>query len=66
MNWPALMGFGLGILRLPPSVFWAMTPRELTLAARARHGPGATVAVPMEPEALSDLRARYPDDPHVP
>ena len=58
MNWPALMTFGLGILRLPPSAFWAMTPRELAAAARALHPPAPP---PMDAEALTALRARYPD-----
>lgn len=28
------MSFGLGVLRLSPVEFWAMTPRELAAAAR--------------------------------
>lgn len=32
--WDGLMGLGLGVLRLPPSAFWAMTPRELMAAAQ--------------------------------
>lgn len=65
MNWPALMGFGLGTLRLAPRAFWAMTPRELTAAAEALTGH-AQAPPPMDPQALTDLRARYPDDPHAP
>ncbi len=61
MNWPALIGFGLGVLRLPPDAFWSMTPRELTLAARALSGPARPA--PMDPTALAALRDRYPDDP---
>ncbi|MCP1198129.1 phage tail assembly chaperone [Notoacmeibacter sp. MSK16QG-6] len=33
------MRVGLGVLHLPPSEFWAMTPRELA-AAMGRTGPG--------------------------
>jgi len=65
MNWPALMGFGLGAMRLSPRAFWSMTPRELTAAARAMAGTAATPP-PMDPQALNDLRVRYPDDPHAP
>ena len=30
--WSEAMHFGLGVLRLPPRDFWAMTPRELAAA----------------------------------
>ena len=30
------MAAGLGTLRLPPAVFWAMTPKELAAALRGR------------------------------
>jgi len=65
MNWAALMGFGLGTLRLSPRTFWAMTPRELTLAANALTGHAAT-SPPMDAQALAALRARYPDASHAP
>jgi uncharacterized phage protein (TIGR02216 family) len=58
MNWPVLMEFGLGTLRLSPQAFWSMTPRELSAAARALHGP---VSAPMDGPALAALRTRYPD-----
>ena len=58
MNWPALMAFGLGTLRLAPQAFWAMTPRELAAAARVHHPPAPP---PMDADALASLRARYPD-----
>jgi uncharacterized phage protein (TIGR02216 family) len=32
------MAFGLGILRLPPREFWAMTPRELIAARDGLYG----------------------------
>jgi len=65
MNWPSLMGFGLGVLRLSPDAFWSMTPRELTAAARALYGTGTAIP-PMDSAALADLRTRYPDNPHDP
>ena len=52
------MSFGLGVLRLAPGEFWAMTPRELAAASR----PLAERA----PEILSRTRLdeqmrAYPD-----
>ncbi|QKV18629.1 rcc01693 family protein [Oricola thermophila] len=60
--WEAAMAFGLGVLRLAPREFWAMTPRELASAMRAcGHGlhapPGRA-----EMEAL--MRA-FPDPPRT-
>jgi len=31
------MALGLGVLKLPPAAFWAMTPRELAAALRGLH-----------------------------
>lgn len=53
------MAFGLGVLALAPHVFWSMTPRELSAAARGRLGPA-----PVSPPDQDELRAlmqRYPD-----
>ena len=36
--WANALAFGFGVLRLSPSAFWTMTPRELAAAARARLG----------------------------
>jgi uncharacterized phage protein (TIGR02216 family) len=42
--WDEAIGFGLGVLRLSPRDFWAMTPRELAAAVRglapAAEAPG--------------------------
>lgn len=35
------MAFGLGVLRLPPAHFWAMTPRELAACMAPYTGPQA-------------------------
>ena len=60
MDWPKLMGLGLGVLRLAPDAFWSMTPRELTAALRgARERP-------MEATDLDALIARYPDRKETP
>lgn len=32
-DWPGLMRLGLGELRLPPTTFWQLTPRELMMMA---------------------------------
>ena len=56
MDWAGLMRVGLGVLRLPPEAFWAMTPREFAAAVDAKAGPA-----PMGRAELEALRARYPD-----
>ena len=54
------MRLGLGVLRLPPREFWAMTPRELAAAAAA-FAPPAPAAPPRA--ALEALMRRFPDAP---
>ncbi len=56
--WERVIGFALGILRLPPHHFWTMTPRELALAIEAATGGAAR---PLERAALHDLMTRFPD-----
>lgn len=58
--WRQAIGFGLGVLRLPPKDFWSLTPRELALAIAAVKGPVAT-APPRA--ALDALMTKYPDGP---
>ena len=53
------MAAGLGFLRLPPSVFWAMTPRELSAALD--WSAGSSAPVPLARDGLAALSARYPD-----
>ncbi|WP_280139055.1 MULTISPECIES: rcc01693 family protein [Phyllobacterium] len=55
--WDAIMKAGLGLLRLAPSAFWAMTLRELN-AAFAR--PRALLA-PTRSE-IEQLMRMFPDD----
>jgi uncharacterized phage protein (TIGR02216 family) len=52
--WAEVMAAGLGLLRLAPRAFWAMTPRELAAAL-------GNVAQPMNRETLSGLMKDYPD-----
>lgn len=54
------MGIGLGVLGLPPSVFWAMTPREFASAVRGRTGAGGQGRAP-DRARLEAMMARYPD-----
>jgi uncharacterized phage protein (TIGR02216 family) len=59
MDWPGLMRVGLGVLRLSPEAFWAMTPREFAAAATAL---AEAAPPPMTRGDLDALRARFPDD----
>lgn len=54
------MEAGLGTLRLPPPVFWAMTPRELEAALRGAFGVTQAVR-PMSRADLAALMQAYPD-----
>ena len=56
--WDAAMRFGLGVLRLPPREFWAMTPRELAAAWGAVMGERSG---PLERPAFETLMERFPD-----
>lgn len=57
--WPEVMAIGLGVLRLPPREFWAMTPSELAAAISGL--TGGTAAQPMSRRSLDALIARFPD-----
>ncbi len=57
--WADVMGFGLGVLRLSPRDFWAMTPRELDAALLAVLGASAPAAPARS--VLDVLMHRYPD-----
>jgi uncharacterized phage protein (TIGR02216 family) len=54
------MAMGLGLLRLTPRDFWAMTPRELDAALTGLLGP-AHAETPTTRATLTDLMKRYPD-----
>lgn len=56
--WKQAIGFGLGVLRLSPTEFWRMTPRELAYAVEAVTGR----KMPLDREGFSDLMKRYPDE----
>lgn len=54
------MRAGLGLLRLAPRDFWAMTPRELAAALDGLMGRGG-MARSLGRAGLADLMRRYPD-----
>ncbi|MFV0298260.1 MAG: rcc01693 family protein [Hyphomicrobiaceae bacterium] len=56
--WAEVMALGFGLLRLPPDVFWKMTPREFALAAEAVRGRRT---VPMQRGELEGLMQAFPD-----
>lgn len=56
--WREAIGFGIGVLRLPPHDFWRMTPRELACAIEAVTGRRA----PLDRDGFSNLMKRFPDE----
>ena len=61
VDWPVVMRLGLGGLRLPPDVFWAMTPGELQLAAEGAGLVPANGTGPMKRGRLAELMTAFPD-----
>ncbi len=60
LPWQEVMGLGLGVLRLPSPVFWAMTLRELEAAASGVLGPPSLWAALTRRE-FTGLMQAYPD-----
>lgn len=56
--WKEAMRFGMGVLRLPPRDFWAMSPRELAAAWSAVMGERAG---PLARGELEQLMGQFPD-----
>ncbi|MBI3433529.1 MAG: phage tail assembly chaperone [Proteobacteria bacterium] len=56
--WEEAIGFGLGVLRLSPAAFWAMTPRELAYAIAAVTGRNGA---PLDRASFDALMRRFPD-----
>jgi uncharacterized phage protein (TIGR02216 family) len=56
--WKQVIGFGLGVLRLPPDAFWRMTPRELSCAIAAITGRADATIARAE---LEGLMQAFPD-----
>ena len=57
--WREMMGLGLGVLRLPPEIFWQMTLPELAAAAYALN-PKMT-SPHMTRNELDLLMKQFPD-----
>lgn len=57
--WDEIIGLGLGLLRLAPRDFWAMTPREMAHVLRLVSGGGITS--PPGRRGLDALMALFPD-----
>jgi uncharacterized phage protein (TIGR02216 family) len=55
--WEAVMHAGLCRLRLPPAVFWALTPREFFCAVGGFFGRNAAFSK----ARLEGLMAAFPD-----
>ncbi len=58
--WDEAMAAGLGLLRLEPRAFWAMTPKELDAALRVLIGPRMDPA-PLDRGDLAHLMQMFPD-----
>lgn len=60
LDWRALMRAGLCHLRLPPTVFWALTPAELRLMLGQDSGDR-----PLARDGLQALMRAFPDAAHT-
>ena len=56
IDWVGLMRAGLHGLRLPPAVFWALTPAELRMMLGAEQ-----IVPPLTRARLAELAAAFPD-----
>lgn len=54
------MAAGLGLLALPPTQFWRMTPKEIDAALRGRLGVASDVAAPARSD-FDRLMQLFPD-----
>lgn len=55
------MAIGLGLLRIEPRAFWAMTLQELQAALRSIGG-GYSTATPPSRGVVQSLMQRFPDE----
>lgn len=56
IDWAGLMRAGLQGLRLPPEVFWRLSPIELRIMLGAEN-----TSAPVTRERLAELAAAFPD-----
>lgn len=61
--WRRAIALGLGILRLPPAVFWSMTLSELDGAVQGALGLPEDATPPSRAQ-LDALMRRFPDMDH--
>jgi uncharacterized phage protein (TIGR02216 family) len=59
--WDEAIGFGLGVLKLPPDQFWRMTPRELALAAKGLNSALNPRGGTLDRTDFVQLMQRFPD-----
>lgn len=62
-DWPVLMAFGIGALRLPASAFWAMSWPELAAAATTVNGQMALAKDAINRDWLNEAMSAFPDSP---
>ena len=62
--WADAMAFGLGVLRLAPEQFWAMTPRELQAAFSATNKSAGELEPPARAD-LDRLMREFPDEDKI-
>nr|WP_255365512.1 rcc01693 family protein [Faunimonas pinastri] len=58
LPWKELMTLGFAVLRLAPSDFWSMTPREIEAVVRPY---AAAAGTSFTRAGLNQLLARFPD-----
>ncbi len=59
LPWAELMALGMGLLQLPPPVFWGLTFKEFNALLGGR--PGTSPTSRMQPSILRDLMQKFPD-----
>ena len=58
--WDTIMAVGLGLLRIRPQDFWAMTPAELDAVLKGAFGEGIGGPGPSRADLIG-LMGRFPD-----
>ena len=60
-DWPGMMRLGFGALRLPPEVFWSMSPAEFRCALEGAGLLNVGIRIPMDRSRLEALMTSFPD-----
>lgn len=61
IDWSGLMRLGLGAMRLPPGIFWSMTPHEFGLALEGVGLKPVGGVLALDRGTLERLMAEHPD-----